>query len=767
LFQSDKLRKAVTWQRPGSWGGYLATIALVAAATLLRMMLTPLIPTMPFVTFYPAVILATLLGGMANGILAMALAISSAWLFFVSPGLVSGIEGLGLPNPLILFALISTINIPFIAALRGVMVRMQDVSTADRARDARELRQLADGLHNAAFALAIVDARTNAIQFANPAYAALRGMTVEQVRNIPILESYAPAERPRIRALIDVADRVGHVTYEGEYIRPDGSVLPVQIDVTSVRGPSGEVLYRIGTTRDITERKRAEAMTVAFDALDARLRQILDETPLAMGLFNPDNDQHVWVNATTYRMLGYTADEMIGRTRRDFVHPDDNLAPIAEPSSMLPEWDPTDRRLIAKSGRVVHVRTRVARLGPDSTGQDLMLGLAEDITRQRQVEAALRQAQKMEAIGNLAGGMAHDFNNLLAIIIGNLDLIETLPTDNPDIAELVTDATNAALRGADLTRNLLAFARRQPLQPIELPVNVVIEDITRLLARILHEDVAITLDLSPELWPVIADRAQLESCIVNLASNARDAMPRGGSLRIATANRQIDADYAAMQQDVCPGDYVMIEVADSGVGMSTDMLHRIFEPFFTTKANDKSSGLGLSMVFGFISQSGGHISVDSEPGSGTTFRLFLPRASAASEATTQASVSTRPLNGCGETVLLVEDNAALRRVSARHLTRLGYAVIEADNAESALGQLGCTPVHVLFTDVVMPGGMNGFELAECACKLQPDIKVLLTSGFPEEAHGQAGDGSGSGARLLHKPYRAEDLARELFAALHG
>jgi PAS domain S-box-containing protein len=332
-----------------------------------------------------------------------------------------------------------------------------------------------------------------------------------------------------------------------------------------VRAPTGDVLYRVGTTQDITERKRADAMAAALHSMDARLRQILDETPIGMALMTTDSFRYVWVNATICRMLEYTADELIGRCRNDFVHPDDNLTPITESNDAIPEWHPTDRRLVAKSDRIVQVRTRAVRLGPDATGQDLTLGLAEDVTRQRQVEATLRQAQKMEAIGNLAGGMAHDFNNLLGVIIGNLDIIDSLVTDNPEIAELVTDAIDAALRGADLTRNLLAYARRQPLQPIELPVNEVILSITRLLSRVLREDVTITLDLSPDVWPVIADRGQLESCIVNLASNARDAMPRVGTLRISTANRRIDADYAAVHQDVRAGDYVMIEIADNAL----------------------------------------------------------------------------------------------------------------------------------------------------------------------------------------------------------
>ena len=540
-------------------------------------------------------------------------------------------------------------------------------------------------------------------------------------------------------------------------------MLPVQIDVTCVYDPSGEASYRIGSVQDITERKRADGMTAELHALDARMRQILDETPIGMVLRTADDGRFVWANATLRRMLEYTTEELARYQPEAFRHRDGNAIAIVNARGAVPEWDPIDRRLVAKSGRILQVRTRAIRLGPDAAGEDLVLKMAEDITREREVEGALRQAQKMEAIGNLAGGMAHDFNNLLGVIIGDLEMIDARLRDNAEVTALVQDATEAALRGADLTRNMLAFARRQALQPVELAVNAVIEDITRMLARILGEDVAITLDLLPAVWPVIAHRGMLESCIVNLAGNARDAMPRGGVLRIATANQLLDADAAAVQQTVRPGEYVMIEVADTGAGMSPEVLSRVFEPFFTTKAPAEHSGLGLSMVFGFISQSGGHITIDSEPGSGTTLRLFLPRAAAAATVMPQQPAQAETLDGNGETVLVVEDNAALRRVAVRQLSRLGYAVIEADSGEAALGQLATTRVSVLFTNVVMPGGMNGFELAQRARAAQPDIKVLLTSGFPE----QQADPAAIGARLLNKPYRAEDLARAVRATLHG
>jgi PAS domain S-box-containing protein len=763
LFRFDKLRIDRPWLPPGSWSAYLSATVLVAVALLLRRLFGPLLHDLPILTFYPTVILATFLGGLASGLLAVVLASLAAWFFFLAPDFSHGTTERGHAVALVVFVLIAVANVVIVGALQMALARLRTLNATERGRDAQELRRLADALHHAPFAIAIVDARTNAIQFANPAYATLRGTTVQQLQGTDILDVYSPAERVRIQALVDQADRTGRITAESEYVRPDGSVLPVQIDVTSVYDATGEASYRIGTVQDITQRKRAEAMTAELHALDARMRQILDETPIGMILRTADDERYVWANATLCRMLEYTTEELAGNDPKDHRHPDDNAIAIVNARGIVPEWDPIDRRLVAKSGRILRVRTRAIRLGPDAAGQDLVLKMAEDITQERDVEAALRQAQKMEAIGNLAGGMAHDFNNLLGIIIGDLDTIDARLRDNADVTTLVQDATDAALRGADLTRNMLAFARRQALQPIELAVNAVIDDITRMLARILGEDVTIALDLSPAVWPVIADRGMLESCIVNLANNARDAMPRGGVLRIATANRSIDADGAAVQQTARRGEYVMIEVADTGAGMSPEVLSRVFEPFFTTKATAQHSGLGLSMVFGFISQSGGHITVDSEPGSGTTLRLFLPRAAAAATVMPSAPAPAQALDGNGETVLVVEDNAALRRVAVRQLTGLGYAVIEADSAEAALGQLATTRVSVLFTDVVMPGGMNGFELAQRARVAQPDIKVLLTSGFPE----QLADPAAIGARLLNKPYRAEDLARAVRATLHG
>jgi nitrogen-specific signal transduction histidine kinase/CheY-like chemotaxis protein len=379
-----------------------------------------------------------------------------------------------------------------------------------------------------------------------------------------------------------------------------------------------------------------------------------------------------------------------------------------------------------------------------------------DITERRQTEEQLRQAQKMEAVGNLTGGMAHDFNNLLGVVIGNLDLLRERKAGDPDADELARESLEAALRGADLTRRLLAFARRQPLQPVRTDVNKLIAGIVKLLERTLGEHIHIILDLNPDTWPVVVDAAQLESSLTNLATNARDAMPGGGQLSIVTGNRSLDADYTSQHAELQPGEYAMIAVSDTGTGMPSEIVSHIFEPFYTTKEQGKGTGLGLSMVFGFMKQSGGHMNVYSEVGIGTTFRLFLRRADAGSEAG-EAVVPTALLRGNGETVLAVEDNVSLRRVVVRQLTELGYRVLEADDAQTALRILESEPVDVLFTDIVLPGGTSGYEIARTVLSRWPAIKIVLTSGFPENRTN--GDANPPNLRLLSKPYRRDDLGR--------
>jgi signal transduction histidine kinase/CheY-like chemotaxis protein len=388
--------------------------------------------------------------------------------------------------------------------------------------------------------------------------------------------------------------------------------------------------------------------------------------------------------------------------------------------------------------------------------------LEAEAARRGKAEVELHQAQKMEAIGNLTGGMAHDFNNLLGVIIGNLD-IALEAKQNDGAKEELCSALDAAWKGAELTRSLLAFARRQPLAPKRIAINDLVENTTKLLRRTLGDNIDVTLDLAPDAWPVIADPARLEASLVNLANNARDAMPGGGRLHIVTGNRQLDADYAAEHQEVSPGDYAVIEVADSGSGMPREMLSRIFEPFFTTKDPGKGTGLGLSMVFGFMKQSSGHINVYSEQGVGTTFRLYLPRGSEESTGA-EALPGEQLAHSKGEAILLVEDNAALRRVTVRQLLDLGYSVLQAADIPTALHAIEHETVDLLLTDLMLPGGRSGYDLVRAVLGRRPGARIVLMSGF-SDAMLPGGAAERSTHPLLNKPFRKADLAQTLRAVL--
>jgi signal transduction histidine kinase len=390
--------------------------------------------------------------------------------------------------------------------------------------------------------------------------------------------------------------------------------------------------------------------------------------------------------------------------------------------------------------------------------------LEERVTqRSRELEEAnqqLRQAQKMEAIGRLTGGIAHDFNNLLGVITTNLDLLIERIESDIESAELAREALGGALRGAELTQRMLAFARKQPLHPMPVDLNELLPGMATILKRTLGAHINVEIVPGEALWPALCDRSQVEDAILNLSINARDAMPDGGRLMVETTNIHLDEDYTRIQDNLAAGDYVMLAVSDTGTGMSPDVIERAFEPFFSTKPTGRGTGLGLSMVYGFAKQSGGHVKIYSELGHGTTVRLYLPRA--VDKAPVPNSNTERSAQPRGhETILVVEDDPNLRLVVVRLLRGLGYVVREAENAAGALTVLAADPeIALLFTDVVMPGGMTGLELASAALDQRSDLKVLLTSGYSESFVAN-GNGGLEGVFLITKPYRKQDLAAKL------
>jgi PAS domain S-box-containing protein len=387
--------------------------------------------------------------------------------------------------------------------------------------------------------------------------------------------------------------------------------------------------------------------------------------------------------------------------------------------------------------------------------------VAERTEQLRRNEEVLRQSQKMEAVGQLTGGVAHDFNNLLQVILGNLETLRRhLPESGARVQRAVENAMSGAKRAAALTQRLLAFARRQPLNPKVLDVNQLVVGMSELLHRTLGEPLDIEVVNGAGLWRAEVDPNQLEAAIINLAVNARDAMPEGGRLTIETSNAYLDQAYAAAQAEVIPGQYVVISVSDTGRGMEAETMLRAFEPFFTTKPVGKGTGLGLSQVYGFVKQSGGHVKIYSEVGQGTTVKIYLPRANAAHDIEEKSATETLP-EGSAETILLVEDDDDVRIHSAESLRELGYRVLEAHDGPSALRLLERQPrVDLLFTDVVLPGGMTGAQVAAQAKAMRENLKVLFTTGYARNAiihHGRLD----KGVELITKPFTFSDLAAKV------
>lgn len=555
--------------------------------------------------------------------------------------------------------------------------------------------------------------------------------------------------------LLRQAAASGRAETEGWRLRKDGQKFWANVIITALRDEAG-VSYGFGeVARDFTERKRAE------EAL--WINQRIFQTSLDLIAVTDRKGTFTHVSPSSAIIVGYEPEEMVGRSAGEFIYPEDLENTRVQMRSARRAGTPQnfECRYAHRNGRAV----TVAWTGVWSEPEQRHFFIGRDVTEAKRQAKALAQSQKMEAVGQLTGGLAHDLNNLLGIVIGNLDLIqEELPEEHA-VQQFAKDAVDACLRGANLNKSLLAFSRRQDLHPQRVEMNATVTGMAAMLRHVIGERIVIDVAIHDTAWPVRVDLSQLESTILNLAINSRDAMPDGGRLFLETSNAVLDAAYAIENRDVVPGEYAVIAISDTGSGMTAETLARVFEPFFTTKEVGKGTGLGLSMVHGFIKQSSGHIKIYSEPGRGTTVRLYLPRDRGGTDADTAEKGVENKSAGGGETVLLVEDNEALRRVAAAKVLKLGYRVIEASNSTDALRVIedGIHP-DLLFTDVVMAGALDGIELATEASRRLPSLKILLTSGFTERRASSGSDRELSWP-LLSKPYRSTELAQALRRAL--
>ncbi len=562
-------------------------------------------------------------------------------------------------------------------------------------------------------------------------------------------------------------------------IRKDGSLASVLLSMTAYRGDKGRLDRSVCMLEDVSEKKIA---ALATNRSDQRFRAAFAASVHSMAVISPTG-QIEFANEAFKTFLERKDIETATFGFDELLHKDDRgqfLNGLRQLLSGESQHFNLDLRFVGQGDKVAHGSTSVALVKNEKGGTEQLVIQIVDVTERKTINDRLQRAQKMEAVGQLTGGLAHDFNNLLTIIIGNLQLLDGKITTDEKSAKRLVEAQDAATKGSDLTRQLLAFARKQELEPKDTSVNDMVRGMESLVARTIGENIELKVETMGGDPRCLIDPSQLESAILNLSINARDAMPNGGKLTIETQSAYLDRFYAEKNPDVVPGQYVLVAVSDSGTGMAPELLEKVFQPFFTTKAAGKGSGLGLSMVYGFIKQSGGHIQVYSEVGHGTSIKMYLPRRmrpgeveieSVATEATSVVAISATPADIAPAAtrrpkILVVEDQEAVRAVACGFLEDFGYEIVEAGDGFEALSKLQeHEDVDLMFSDVVMPGGMNGFDLAQAAISMKPALKVVHTSGYPKGAMVHQDEPRFKEGFIIMKPYRREDLQKIIKDAL--
>ncbi len=648
----------------------------------------------------------------------------------------------------------------------GLAVYFRDV-TRERAQTER-LRLLETAVSRMNDVLLITEAQSiNApdgpkIVYVNDAFLSKTGYTAgEVIGKTPRMLQGPKTQRAELDRIRQALENWQPVRSELINYDRDGNEMWLELDIVPIVDDKGINTHWVAVERDLTPRRLAE-QTIRVS--EERFRLVARASNDVIWDWDLVSDG-CWWNDGLDRVFGYHANKE-GQTmpsRLELVHEEDRervAASLCEATLGDAQIWSEDYRMLRADGqaRLVSDRGYVIR---NEQGEALrMLGSIVDVTERSELDERMRQSQKLEAIGQLTGGVAHDFNNLLTVILGNAELLSEQLHGNQPLQSMAEMTASAAERGAELTRRLLAFARRQVLEPRQIEIKPLVEGMHGLLRRTLGEDIEINILAADDIWRAEVDPGQLEVALLNLAINARDAMPEGGCLSIEAGNAVLDEDYVEIQQELSAGDYVTVTVSDTGTGMSKDVIARAVEPFFTTKDVGKGSGLGLSMVYGFVKQSGGHLRIYSEPGEGSTIRLYLPRADGSGDAVGDVSQEIKPVGG-NERILVVEDDPMVRRHLTSQLLHLGYHVTDAASGQEALEILhGNVAFDLLFTDIVMPGGINGHDLADAALALKPKLKVLFTSGYTEAAIVHKGRLE-PGVHLLNKPYRRQEMAAKV------
>jgi two-component system, cell cycle sensor histidine kinase and response regulator CckA len=612
---------------------------------------------------------------------------------------------------------------------------------------------------NAADMIAVVDMDGKRI-FNSFSYEKVLGYSMKELKESSSFEQIHSEDRDKVRQAAEEARSTGvGKPLEYRVRHKDGSWRVLESTASVIRDSRGQPENLVIVNRDVTERKRsAEALRKS----EAGFRSVVEDAPY--GIYRATlTGQLVLVNSALEKMLGYSSQPELLQTnlatgiyRYPTEHHKLNELLLHNESfkDVEVEWKRRD-------GAPITVRCSGCPIKDETGAVAYIEVFAEDVTERRTLEKQLRMAQKMEAVGRLSGGIAHDFNNLLGVIIGYSQVLKRSLESEQKSFEYAHEIEKAGQRAVSLTRQLLAFSRQQVLEPVVLNLNTLVSDMEKMLPRLIGEDIALKLELDTSLSQVKADPSQIEQVLLNLAVNARDAMPDGGKLLIQTANVNLDTAYTHTHPGSRPGAYVMLRVTDTGNGIDPEIQSQIFEPFFTTKERDKGTGLGLATVYGIVKQSGGYIAVDSEKGKGASFSVYLPRLEQP-VAHSVAPLAATPVNTRGtETILLVEDAEPLRKLAEMFLKESGYRILSAADGQLALqiARRHFGPIHLLLTDVVMPG-MNGRVLGERLAPSQPGMKVLYMSGYTDSfiaGHGVLEPGT----HLLHKPFTQETLTRKI------